>query len=48
MHCDCAWEEAVVLVVQILRVGIRDRGTDLRIDRRKGSPIQAVHRFYAI
>jgi hypothetical protein len=46
VRCDCAWEAAAVLVA--LGVGTHARCMDRRTDHRMGSPIQAVHRFYAI
>jgi hypothetical protein len=46
-HCDCASEVAVALGA-LLRVDIRDLGMGRYIDRRRGSPIQVAHRFYAI
>jgi hypothetical protein len=48
VRCDCASEEAVVLVARTLRVGTRDHGIDRHTGHRKGSPIQVVRRFYAI
>lgn len=42
-HCDCASEVAVALGALL-----RDHGMGFRIDRRRGSPIRAAHRFYAI
>jgi hypothetical protein len=46
-HCDCASEVAVALGA-LLRVDIRDLGMGRYIDRRRDSPIQVAHRFYAI
>jgi len=48
VRCDCASEEAVALVARTAHVGVRDRGMGRRTDHRKGSPIQVVHRSYAI